>query len=72
MATKNMGAKIKTNILPKIFDKEESHTKVISHVDYEKGKLNIAVMESNDENKVTNIFIDLNAIHPIDKMDFNR
>jgi hypothetical protein len=72
MATKKMGAKIKQNILPKIFDQGASQTRVLSIVDYEKGKLNIAVMESNDQKKVTNISIDLNAVHPVDKMDLHR
>jgi hypothetical protein len=45
---------------------------MISVVDYEKGRLNIAVMEPKEQKKVTNISIDLNAVHPLDKMDLHR
>jgi hypothetical protein len=72
MATRKMGAKIKQNILPKIFDQETSQTRMLSVVDYEKGRLNIAVLEPKEKKKVTNISIDLNAVHPLDKMDLHR
>jgi hypothetical protein len=52
MATRKMGAKIKQNILPKIFDQETSHTRMLYGVDYEKGKLNIAVIEPKEKKKV--------------------
>jgi hypothetical protein len=45
---------------------------MISVVDYEKGRLNIAVMEPKDHKKVTNISIDLNNVHPLDKFDLHR
>jgi hypothetical protein len=41
-------------------------------VDYEKGRLNITVMEPNRHKKVTNISIDLNVVHPLDKFDLHR
>jgi uncharacterized protein with ACT and thioredoxin-like domain len=41
-------------------------------MDYEKGKLNIAVSELKDQHKVTNISIHLNSIHPVDKMDLHK
>jgi hypothetical protein len=41
-------------------------------VDYEKGRLNIVVMEPKEQKKVTNISIDLNAVHPLDKFDLHR
>jgi hypothetical protein len=72
MATRNMGENIKQNILPKIFDQEKSQTRMLSVVDYEKGRLKIEVLEPKEKNKVTNISIDLNAVHPLDKMDLHR
>jgi hypothetical protein len=71
-ATRKKGAKIKQNILPKIFDHETTQARMLSVVDYEKGKLNIAVLEPKEQKKVTNVSIDLNAIHPLDKMDLHR
>jgi len=41
-------------------------------MDYEKGKLNIAMLESKDQDKVTNISIVLNVVHPNYKTDFHR
>jgi hypothetical protein len=67
-----MGAKIRQNILPKIFDHETYQTKMVSIVDYEKGRLNIAVLEPKEKKKVTKVSINLNAIHPLDKMDLHR
>ena len=64
-----MGSKIKKNILPKIFEHDTSQTRMILVVDYEKVILNIAVMETKEHKKMTNILIDLNAVHPLDKMD---
>jgi hypothetical protein len=41
-------------------------------VDYEKGRLNIAILEPKGTKKVTNISIDLNAVHPLEKYDLHR
>lgn len=41
-------------------------------MDYEKGNLNIVVLESKYQNKVTNISLDLNIINFFDKMDLHR
>jgi hypothetical protein len=41
-------------------------------VDYEKGRLNIVVMEPREKKKVTWVSSDLNAVHPLDKMDLHR
>jgi hypothetical protein len=65
-------AKIKNNIIPKIYDHDVYQTRMISVVDYEKGRLNIVVMEPKEQKKVTNISIDLNAVHPLDKFDLHR
>jgi hypothetical protein len=45
---------------------------MLSVVDYEKGRLNITVLEPKEQKKVTNISIDLNAVHSLDKMDLHR
>jgi hypothetical protein len=45
---------------------------MIYFVDYEKGRLNITLIEPKEEKKVTNISIDLNAVDPMDKFDLNR
>jgi len=45
---------------------------MISIVDYERGRLNIVVMEPKYHKKVTNISIDLNNVHPLDKFDMHR
>jgi len=45
---------------------------MISVVNYEKGRLNITFIEPNEQKKVTNISTDLNAVHPLDKMDLHR
>jgi hypothetical protein len=44
---------------------------MISVVDYEKGRL-IYIMEPKEQKKVTNISIDLNVVHPLDKFDLHR
>jgi hypothetical protein len=46
-----MGSKIKQNILPKIFDQEKSQTRMLCAVDYEKGGLNIAILELKEKKK---------------------
>jgi hypothetical protein len=45
---------------------------MLSVLDYEKGRLNIAILEPKEHNKVTKLSIDLNAVHPLDKMDLHR
>jgi len=45
---------------------------MLSVVDYEKGRLNIVVIEPKERRKVTNISIDLNAVNSLDKMDLHR
>ena len=67
-----MSSKIKKNIIPKIFDQVGSQTRMISTIAYEKGRLSIAVMEPKQHKKVTKVSIDLNAVHPLDKMDLHR
>ena len=59
-------------IIPKVYDRDAYHTRMIQVVDYEKGRLNIAVMEPKEKNKVTNISIDLNSFHPLDKFDLSK
>jgi hypothetical protein len=44
MEIKKKGVKIKQDIIPKIFDQDPSQTRLLSVMDYEKGKLNIAVL----------------------------
>jgi len=65
-------AKTKKTIIPKVYDHDAYHTRMISVVNYEKGRLNIVVMEPKEQKKVTNIFIDLNAVHPLDEFNFHR
>jgi hypothetical protein len=67
-----MGSKIRQNILPKIFDHETSQTRMLSVVDYEKGRLNIAVLEPKEQEEGHKGVHDLNAVHPLDKMDLHR
>jgi len=45
---------------------------MVSTIDYKNGILNIVVIEPKEKNKVTNISIDLNVVHPLDKMDPHR
>jgi hypothetical protein len=45
---------------------------MISVVDYKKGKLNIEVTEPKEQKKVTNISIDLNVVHTLDKFKLHR
>jgi hypothetical protein len=63
---------MRQNSIPEIFDQGGSQTRMIFVVDYEKGRLNIIVMNPKQHNKVTILFIDLNAMHPLDKMDLHR
>jgi hypothetical protein len=65
-------SKIKKNIIPRIFDQGGSQTRMLSAIDYEKGRLSIALMEPKQQKKVTKVSIDLNAVHPLDKMDLHR
>jgi len=41
-------------------------------MDYEKGKINITILESKDQNKVTKISLDIIVIKYVDKMDFHK
>ena len=72
MDIRKIGKKFKQNIIPKIFDHETYQTRMLSVVDYEKGRLNIAVLDPKEQKKVTKVSIDLDAIHPLDKMDLHR
>jgi hypothetical protein len=67
-----MSSKIMKNIIPKIFDQGGSHTRMLSVFYYEKGRLNIVVMEPKQKKKVKKVSIDLNALHPLDTMDMRR
>jgi len=69
---RKMSSKIRKKIISKIFDQGGLHTRIIYVVDYEKGTLNITVMEPKQQNKVTKVSIDLNAVLPLDKMDLHR
>jgi hypothetical protein len=71
MEIKEKGVEIKQDAFSQMYDPETSHTRMLSAMDFEKGKLNIVVLETR-ENKRTNITFDLNALHPIDKMDLHR
>jgi hypothetical protein len=68
MEIRQAGAKIKKNITPHIFEYDASQARMISVVDYEKGKLNIVVIEQKEKKKVTNVSIDLNAVHPLENL----
>jgi hypothetical protein len=72
MEIKKAGASIKKCMIPKVYDQDAYQTRMISVVDYEKGRLNIAVMEPKKQKKVTNISIDLSVVHPLDKFDLHR
>jgi predicted unusual protein kinase regulating ubiquinone biosynthesis (AarF/ABC1/UbiB family) len=48
MEMKKTNAIIRKSMIPKIYDHEAYRTKKISVVEYEEGRLNIAVMESKD------------------------
>jgi hypothetical protein len=72
MEIRKAGASIKKSMIPKVYDHDAYQTRMISVVDYEKGRLNIAVMEPKEQKKVTNISIDLNVVHPLDKFDLHR
>jgi hypothetical protein len=54
-----------------MYDLETSHTRILSTMDFEKRKLNIVVLETN-ENKRTNITFDPNSLHPIEKTYLHR
>jgi hypothetical protein len=41
-------AKIKKTTIPKFYDHDAYQTRMISIVDYEKGRLNIAIMEAKE------------------------
>ena len=41
-------------------------------MEYDKGRLNTTVLETKEQNKVTNTSIDINAVHSMDKMDLHR
>jgi hypothetical protein len=45
---------------------------MLSIVDYEKGRLNITMMEPKEKKKVANTSIAINKVHPLDKMDLHR
>jgi len=62
-STRKMGANIRQNILPNIFDHETSHTRMLSVVDYEKGILNIIVLDPKEQNKVTNVSMLMQFTH---------
>jgi hypothetical protein len=72
MEIKKICANIKNNFIPKIYDHDVYHTMMISVVNYEKGRLNIVVMEPKQQNNVANISIDLNVVHPLDKFDLHK
>jgi hypothetical protein len=72
MEIKKAGADIKNNMIPKVYDHDVYHTRMISAIYYEKGRFIIAVMEPKNQKKVINISIDLNVVHPLDKFDLHR
>jgi hypothetical protein len=71
MEIKEKGVEIKQDDFSQIYDPENAHTIMLFGMDFEKGKLNIVVLETR-ENKRTSITFDLNALHLIDKMDLHR
>jgi len=79
MEIKKKGVKSKKYIYPRICDQGSSQTKLLSSMDYEKGKINIYILELNDQNikssenyKVTNISVDSKVVNYVDKMDLHR
>jgi hypothetical protein len=72
MEIRKTGANIKKTIIPKVYEHDAYQTRMILVVDYEKGRLNIVIMEPKEQKKVTNISIDLNAFHPLDKFELHR
>jgi hypothetical protein len=71
MEIKKAGASIKKSMIPKVYDHDAYQTRMISIVDYEKGRLNITFVEPKKK-KVTNISIDINVVHPLDKFYLHR
>jgi hypothetical protein len=72
MEIRKEGARIKNNMIVEMYDHDAYQTKMISTMDYERGRLNIAVMEPKEHKKVKYMSIDLNAVHPLDKFDMHR
>jgi len=52
MDIKKVGEKIKQNILPKIYDHRISQIRMLSTVDYEKERLNIAILEPKEHKRL--------------------
>jgi hypothetical protein len=63
MEIRKTSASIKKKIFPEVYDHDAYHTRMISIVDYEKGRLNMKVMEPKKYKKVTKISIDVNVVH---------
>jgi hypothetical protein len=72
MEVRKTDSRIKESIIPKIYDHDTYQNRMISVVENEKGRLNIVFMEPNVHKKMTNIYIDLNNVHPLDKLDLHR
>jgi hypothetical protein len=71
--------KIKWDTYPQICGQGSSQTGLIYSLDYEKGRLNIFVLEpkgqvikTTDNYKVSKFSFDLNAINFVEKMDLHR
>jgi hypothetical protein len=75
---KNKNIKIKQDLFPKLYQ-GTSKTRLLSALDFEKGRLNIAVLEPTTQTskgvinyKVAKFSYDLNQIHLVDKMELHR
>jgi hypothetical protein len=71
MEIRQEGANIKKTITRHIFEYDASQSRMISVVDYEKGKLNLFVIEKNKQNQVKHVSIDMNVVHPLENFDLH-
>jgi len=72
MEIRKTGASIKKILIPKVYDHGAYQTRMMSIAYYVKGMFHIPVMEPKKKKKVTNISIDVNVVHPLDKFDLHR
>jgi len=72
MEIRKASASIKKSMIPKVYDHDAYHTRMISTMYYQKGRLNIIVMEPKEQKKLKNISIGLNVVSPLDKLGLHR
>jgi hypothetical protein len=75
---KDKNVEIKQILFPEL-DQDSSKSRLLSALDFEKGRLNLSLLEPNDQNlrsvdnyRATNFSVDLEQIHIVDKMDLLR